>query len=156
MPSASMDKAEGRCGPALSTNKSGLICTRTVAHCQVPALRALFSIVTGTNSRFPSVQSPHLASVCFSRALQANREVHLCLEVNETAKLCILNLEVTARFPIHHMRSVRKVSDLFFFSWRPGGFKWSALARGDLKPVYACVNFSRLSIASVDSKQHLS
>ena len=36
------------------------------------------------------------------------------------------------------------------------GFQWSALAWGALETSYACVHFSRLSIASVDGKQHLS
>ena len=40
---------------------------------------------------------------------------------------------------------------------KPRRFQWSALARGDLEPSYACVIFfSRPSIASVDGKQHLS
>ena len=41
-------------------------------------------------------------------------------------------------------------------SRKPGGFQLSALAWGELEPSYAFVNFSRLPIASVDRKQHLS
>ena len=55
--------------------------------------------------------------------------------------------------PIYN--SVKKVSDLFFLR-KPGGFQWIALAWGNLEPSYACVNFSHLSMASVDGKQHLS
>ena len=44
----------------------------------------------------------------------------------------------------------------YFFLQKPGGFKWSALAWGDLEPPYAYVNFFHLSIVSVDGKQHLS
>ena len=49
--------------------------------------------------------------------------------------------------------SVTKVSD---FLRKPGGFQWSALAWGDLEPSYAYVKFYRLSIVSIDGKQHLS
>ena len=44
----------------------------------------------------------------------------------------------------------------FFLKKKPDGFQWSAFALGDLEPSYACVNFFRLPIASVDGKQHLS
>jgi hypothetical protein len=36
---------------------------------------------------------------------------------------------------------------------KTGGFQWSSLA---LEPPYTCVNFSCLSIASIDGEQHLS
>ena len=49
--------------------------------------------------------------------------------------------------------SVEKVSH-FFFGKNLVYLNESLL--GDLEPSYACVNFSRLSIASVDSQQHLS
>ena len=52
-------------------------------------------------------------------------------------------------------KSIRKVSDLFFFFQKPGGFQWRALAWGDLELSYACMNFFLLSITSVDGK-HLS
>ena len=44
---------------------------------------------------------------------------------------------------------------IYFFLRKPGGFQWSTLAWGDLKPSYSCVNLSRLSIASVDGMQYL-
>ena len=44
----------------------------------------------------------------------------------------------------------------YYYLQNPGGFQLSALKWGDLEPSYACVNSSRLSIASVDDKQHLS
>ena len=46
--------------------------------------------------------------------------------------------------------SVKKVSDLILFR-KPGGF-----GRDDLEPSYPYVNFSPLSIASADGKQHFS
>jgi hypothetical protein len=39
---------------------------------------------------------------------------------------------------------------------KPDGFQWSALVRGDLKFDTNKRIFSRLSVASVDGKQHLS
>ena len=50
--------------------------------------------------------------------------------------------------------SVIKVSDLLLR--KPDGFERSALASDDLEPSYACVNFLRLLIASVNGKQYLS
>ena len=49
----------------------------------------------------------------------------------------------------------RKVSDLILLQ-KPDWFQRSALAWGDLEHSYAYLKFSRLSIASVDNKQHLS
>ena len=53
-----------------------------------------------------------------------------------------------------HIYSVKKVSDIIFLR-KSYGFYRSALAWGDFEPSYASVNFFRLSIASLDGKQHL-
>ena len=45
---------------------------------------------------------------------------------------------------------------LFLLLRKPGGIQWSALVWGDLQPSFACVDFSRLSIVSLDGNQHLS
>ena len=50
---------------------------------------------------------------------------------------------------------LEKDPTFYFFLRKPGGFQWSTLAWGDLKPSYSCVNLSRLSIASVDGMQYL-
>ena len=53
-----------------------------------------------------------------------------------------------------YTKSVREISDLIFSCENMVDFNETSLL--DLDPSYARVNFSRLSIASVDGKQHFS
>ena len=56
---------------------------------------------------------------------------------------------------VNHVHDpVTKISD--FFLRKTGGFQWSGLVWDYLEPPRACVNFFRISIASVNGKHHLS